>query len=608
FKTSAPETGMASIVRPVAVIGNCSMSAPADKGGSLPRIYQAAQSGFEFLQAQYLNNNLFVYPEHQDHDAGWNGRGGWGDLLPANNPCFTISQGSSFTDQPFVRAFLSTAAAFPPETQALLLKKRLLAPTLQALLRQCYGIAKSDEDYFTGKAHPAVFDGSQLDEGKMVLRAHIMTPSLVPPVALLGVVRETQAVPNQAFFEEPNLASERLGTVPSVISRVFRRSSFVYEMEISAKHSFDVQGRPLRYKWAVLEGDASRISIKPSEDSGTATIAVAWHPTRRATSGINSQRVDIGVFANNGLAWSAPAFVSFYMLPNEARFYSSGGRLEEICYEATNPDLGLPSTDDLRWLSLGRRFSTDKRHPGIALLMRELSEVSVVRLESLSRRLAEEQATWRSLSADPGKKAAAEKALAGLKEKLRNGLAEPIGDGRKSLLQAFEDGVKDVSAIPDLYLAGQDVIPSLVKGSSAPNASDDFNSARQRLVDYQIYLQRAPGLYALALPVERLTAGERYHLSQFHLTVLRLALFPEFLDRSEAPAFVDERLTTRKAWRDVYQYSKDGARMGWTRYANGRTYEFDAKGRLLPQGRNGPAVEVKYVRDAKKGRLIFAPK
>ena len=144
------------------------------------------QQGFDFLAAQYADNNHFVYPEHQDYDPGWNGRGGWGDLYPANTPCLTICQGSSFKDMVFVRAFLRATAALPPETQKLILRKRWLAPTLQMLLRRCYKAGKTEDDYFTGKMHPPVFDGDLVDEEKMVRLAHEMTPDRIPPVVRLA--------------------------------------------------------------------------------------------------------------------------------------------------------------------------------------------------------------------------------------------------------------------------------------------------------------------------------------------------------------------------------------------------------------------------------------
>ncbi|HAL72431.1 MAG TPA: hypothetical protein DCP71_11725, partial [Verrucomicrobiales bacterium] len=90
---SGPPVGPAVALRLKPTVGNCSMSAPADKGGSLPRMYQMDPSGQKFLMMQYLANNLMIYPEHQDHDIGANGVGGYGDLFPANNACAIISQG-----------------------------------------------------------------------------------------------------------------------------------------------------------------------------------------------------------------------------------------------------------------------------------------------------------------------------------------------------------------------------------------------------------------------------------------------------------------------------------------------------------------------------------
>jgi hypothetical protein len=50
---------------------------------------------------------------------------------------------------------------------------------------------------------------------------------------------------------------------------------------------------------------------------------------------MTSDRVDIGVFVRNKVYYSAPAFVSFYSLPNETRTYDRKGRLTEIRYDPT---------------------------------------------------------------------------------------------------------------------------------------------------------------------------------------------------------------------------------------------------------------------------------
>ena len=57
-------------VLPHVVFGNSSTSAPPHLSGSNPRSYYCATRGIELLQAHYAKNNLYIYPEHRDHDPG----------------------------------------------------------------------------------------------------------------------------------------------------------------------------------------------------------------------------------------------------------------------------------------------------------------------------------------------------------------------------------------------------------------------------------------------------------------------------------------------------------------------------------------------------------
>ena len=59
----------------------------------------------------------------------------------------------------------------------------------------------------------------------------------------------------------------------------------------------------------------------------------------------------------------------------------------------------------------------------------------------------------------------------------------------------------------DLYLAGQDVIPGLVKKSGKPDAVKDFTAARQRLLDFGILKQDAPDHFAPSVNLAALTAA-----------------------------------------------------------------------------------------------------
>lgn len=604
----APIKGPAVAVRPSPTFANSSMAAPADKGGSLPRLaYYFDQNGLVFLGGQYLHNNLCFYPEHQDHDEGFNGRGGWGDLYPTNTPYLLISQGSSFTDKPFLQAFIRATAALKPEVQSALIKTRLLMPTLQSLFRQTCRPVKSEADYFTGKAHPVVFDGSQIDEERFVRRAHGMTPAAIPPIVLLEVQKESQAQMGRDYFEDRDALTEHIGDSPCVIARTFRSSAFRHEMTVTARKTGDLMNRLLDFKWVLLQGDPDRVQIKPSPTGEEAQISVAWHPLIRPKDNISSHRVDIGVFAFNGVTWSAPSFITFYMLPNEARFYSPKGQLEEICYEAGNPDIGLPELTDLRWLSFGRKLSVGSGLSNM-LLRQNLPMSSIKALKKIADDLADAQAAWRKLDADKERKADADKALAALKDQLAKGLRQTIKEGNQPLWKSVEAAVSTLADDPTLYPAMQDQIRGLTRASSKPNAADEVLNATKRLVSALILERTSKDEVALRYAPQKLTQGERYQLRQLNLTVLSEALLPEFLERSTAPAFVDPRVTALRDWRDVYRYNKNNECTGWTRIAGGQEHEFDAEGRLLPDGRKGPAVTVRYVKDATNGKLTFVAK
>src|SRR5262245_19413820 len=123
-------------VLPHVVFGNSSTSATAATSGSNPRSFYCFGENLRILEQQYLKNTLYVYPEHQDHDPGHNGLGGgYGDLFPTNTPYLLISQGSSGSDQPFLRVLPTVLASFRPDVKKKLVETGLLMPTVQMVLR-----------------------------------------------------------------------------------------------------------------------------------------------------------------------------------------------------------------------------------------------------------------------------------------------------------------------------------------------------------------------------------------------------------------------------------------------------------------------------------------
>lgn len=300
---------------------------------SQPRLAYVDASAVASLARMYAGNHFYVYPEHNDYDLGRNGRGGYGDVYPANTPFVLISQGSSYSDKPFLTAIASTLAAFRPEVLRKLEDNRMVFPCMQMILRRCLKTIKTDEDYLTGNAHPVVFDGSQLNVERMVLMAHEIESLNVPPVCKLSVLDEQRGVNGKDYFDIGE--KEELFTTDAAIARVFRSVGQSKTMKVSAAWSDDANNRKLKWKWVVLQGDPDLISIKPGNDnSSEVTITVRHHERRliRPGSKMETNRVDIGAFVNNGSYYSAPAFVTFYFPDDEERLYDEKGRIHSVVY------------------------------------------------------------------------------------------------------------------------------------------------------------------------------------------------------------------------------------------------------------------------------------
>ena len=302
---------------------------------SQPRLALTQPNGARMLSLHYLRNHLYFYPEHKDHDSGRNGKkgGGHGDVFPANTPYLVISQGSSGSDRPFMNAFAAMLAALRPETKQALARSPLLMPTLQQVFRRSNRNVESDEDYFSGKAHPTVFDSTQLDPEVMVRRAHEFKPDSLPPFAQFKVVKEDTPVPGRDFFDfRPH---QRLFDTPCASARVYRSTASSLRFTLDAGASRDLSGKPLSYRWDVLRGDPERILIEEKDANGSRVeITIPWHERRPVLSGsaMESNRMDIGLFVGNGEYWSAPAFFSVYFPDNQKRVYDDRGQVLSIDY------------------------------------------------------------------------------------------------------------------------------------------------------------------------------------------------------------------------------------------------------------------------------------
>lgn len=602
FKGGENDKGAAMQIRPQPTLGNCSMASGATQLGSLPRIYMMDPNGNRFLVQQYLSNNLFIYPEHQDYDIGANGVGGYGDLLPLNTPCLLISQGSSFTDQPFLQAMLSTTAAFPPETQKLLIEKRMLMPTLQSIFRRSNKMVQTPEDYFTGKAHPPVFDGTQIDEEKMVRTAHDMTPAKIPPLVLLRVIEETKIEAGKNFFELPGPYPWQLSDTPVSIARILRGNEAEHGMLIGFDKTLNLVKAPLQMRAAVLQGDARFVRIESQPGGDVMRLRIRWEPPGVTSTGIRSHRIDVGIFADNGSSISAPAIISFYMLPNEMHFYDDQGRISEIHYQTHNPDFGLPTTDtDPRWVKILLAFSMKDTNLRSRLLDQVLTPEERSGLQKQYLALKPQFDAFSAVENDAKRKDEAARLRAKLGEAISESLKTHVAEKSDLTVRATIDKVLNVIAnFHPFYLGSQRELNALATASPKSSAVADIRAELHRLIMQGVLVEQASGQIDTMSPPDKLTLGERYMLRGLNITLLSQVLFADVLERSTAPAYVSPRLTTPKQWRDVYRYDPaSGALEGWIRYADARIANFDPEGRLLPDGPKGQAVPVIYFKNDK---------
>ncbi len=292
---------------------------------------RAAQVDMRTVNLQFMHyrmNHLYFYPEHRDYDADHKG-----DTFPANNSFMIISQGSSGSDKPFMKAAACALAALRPEVKELLAKTGMLIPALQMLFRASDKRIKNPEDYLEGRFHRPVFTQENLDPLKMVTMAHELTGETIPPLAQLEIVDEDKPVENRDFCAAaPN---QQVYTTPLAVARVYRTLKPNYWLIVNAGKSADINNLPLLYHWSVLQAPEGKVTIKPLNDSGSLVrIQVDWFEAF-SVDGLVSNRIDVALFVHNGASYSPPAIISVFRLANETRKYDSG-RITEIDYTGSD--------------------------------------------------------------------------------------------------------------------------------------------------------------------------------------------------------------------------------------------------------------------------------
>ncbi|MHB1157988.1 MAG: DOMON domain-containing protein [Phycisphaerales bacterium] len=576
-------------VWPYSTMGNSSTSAPPDRGGSNPRQAMTDVRVMEVQRGQYLHNNLNLYPEHRDYDPGHSGHPGFGDLYPVNAPYWLISQGSSSSDQPFMRAVVHTMAAFTPRVKKALVEHGLLMPTIQRIFRASNKQVVNPGDYFTGKAHPIVFQGDQIDEVKMVTMAHDMTLDTIPPLARLRVLEEQPARPG---IDAPkDMPGEALCDQSEVIGRVHRRWARYMTLKLTAENSMDWQGKTLTYRWVLLQGDPRNVTIAPSADGKEAEIRVGWHDrfdtpgAPGGAPGMRTNRVDIGLFVSNGQSWSTPAFVCVFHPDNELRTYDANDRPVDFYSAAVDTTLGYdthvvipadgaPAYDIRDWPKLIEQAVIAKEGPASRLFGDPVTgaqrQVIAQAVQEVCDAAAQYQVTVEAAKKEAGTDPQADQKGTKPKEtkpvkvdqKRAAEFCKPLLLSQPSLGgMSVKDFIEHAMnrRVNDLMWYPRD--RAMLDQPAGP-AQQKLEKARQRLIDLGIY-RALPGggweLHSIRAgdgPVtDRLTAYERMEIRRFQLTVLTQVLLPGVVVRDAKMNYVDDRIAHAQPVWDVFTYS-----------------------------------------------------
>lgn len=306
------------------VFGNSSTALQGPNWRSQPRLAMTTPRGAERLWRLYEDNHLYVYPANKDFVSE---KDGWrGDVFPAYVPYVIASRGKSGSDRPFLRAIQAILAALPPKTKSFLKERRLIAPTVQQILRRSLRSALGRNGYLSASAHRTAFDGADIDLATAIANAQAMTPGVAPPLVKIGMLEEPKLRSGVSFFA--NGMTEALFDTPAAIARVWRgvEPSRKYVLQATAA---DPNGRPVTFHWRVLRGAPDAVRITPrSADGAKVSVTVAWqdrqpdlhHPD------VLSHRVDVAAFADNGAQLSAPAIFSVAFPSHQTRTYEQGPR------------------------------------------------------------------------------------------------------------------------------------------------------------------------------------------------------------------------------------------------------------------------------------------
>lgn len=276
-----------NVVYPYPTFGNSSMAfVVGPYWRSIPRALMTTEaSKLKAMERLYLSNQFWVFPSNADTPpVGTNG-----DVYASIAPYWLTTAGRSWSDRPYLKAALLASAAFKPDVKETIVKRGLLTPTIQTIIRKSLKGVSSEEDYLSFRAHPSAMPPDGVDTNRVKSIAAKMTVKEIPPLAVITA----ELVPPVTPTLWPELTYRSAFAWAYVLRADDTRRIFFIRAVGAKEYKFvHTHGMEVGVKIEQVKPNEARVTIDRTKMS----------PTRR---------VDIAVFGRNpGTAWGAPSYVS----------------------------------------------------------------------------------------------------------------------------------------------------------------------------------------------------------------------------------------------------------------------------------------------------------
>ena len=288
---------MPNVLFPYPAFVNCSMAfTMGPYWRSISRALTTIESSrLNALAKMYLSNQVFVTPSNCDTaPVGTNG-----DVFASITPYWLTTAGRSWSDLPYLNAALEVSRSLPPATKAEAVRRGLLAPTIQTLIRKSLAGVKGEDDYLTAKAHPTALPPNGVDLARLKSLAAELTPAAIPPLAVIAV--KADSAENKSPWPELTYATG------FAWAYVLRADDEIRTFEVSAKGAAE-------FRFVATHGEDAVIGL---ENLSKTSVRVMVKKSRLSPT----CRADLAVFGRNpGTGWGAPSYVSFARMDPEAPY------------------------------------------------------------------------------------------------------------------------------------------------------------------------------------------------------------------------------------------------------------------------------------------------